>query len=74
LAYDLGMTSVPPDVPEFDTWIGDDGRLRGRHRSTGREISAHSESGLHLAACAVRMVITWQRAEQEERFTTGDLR
>jgi hypothetical protein len=67
------MREPAPEVAEFDTWIGDDGRFYGRHKSTGRQISADSEGGLNLAACAARMVITWQRAEQEARLTVGDL-
>ena len=66
--------STAPDVPEFDTWVGDDGRFYGRHKSTERVISAHTAGGLELAACAARIGITWTRAAAEPRFTTGDLR
>jgi hypothetical protein len=67
--------SQPAPIPEFDVWLDQDGLLHGRHRSTGRNIAASSESGLRLAACAVRIVAAWHTAEDREaRFITGDPR
>ncbi|WP_084961454.1 hypothetical protein [Thermoactinospora rubra] len=58
----VSMPWYAPEVPEFETWVDDAGRLYGRHRCSGAVIEADTLDDLHAKAAVERIAHAWKLA------------